>query len=141
MLKSDLLQVLAIEEQLFSEPWQASMFAEEIDKHQAWVVLNELQQVVAYLTGWLVVDEFSLNNIGVNPAFHRQKIATKLLLFLIEEIQRRNCRSIFLEVRSSNLAAIQLYEKFKFKIIGKRKKYYHDPVEDALVMKLDLEEK
>ncbi|HCX72595.1 MAG TPA: ribosomal-protein-alanine N-acetyltransferase [Candidatus Cloacimonas sp.] len=141
MLKTDLPQVLAIEQQLFADPWQAGMFTEEIDKHEAWVAINELNQIVGYLTGWLVADDFSLNNIAVDKSFQRKKIATKLLKEIIKKLRTRKCKNIFLVVRESNLAAIRLYEKFQFVIIGKKKEYYQKPVEDALVMKLEIEEK
>lgn len=140
MNKEHLKQILLIEKELFNEPWEANMFNEEIDKHRSWVALDELNQVLGYVTGWLIADQFSLNNIGVSTKFQRKKIATKLMEHVIFKLTQLNCSDIYLEVRKSNKGAIQLYEKFNFIIVGERKNYYQNPAEDALIMKLEIEE-
>ncbi len=76
--------------------------------------------------------------LGVHPEFHRRGVGTVLMESAYKEGIRRGCRRCFLEVRKSNLGAIQFYERHRFRIAGTRVNYYTDPVEDAWIMERAL---
>ena len=83
---------------------------------------------------WKIIDEAHVTNLCVHPNYQNQKLAHRLLLSSIEECYKNKIKYITLEVRVSNEKAIHLYEKFGFKSLGLRKKYYQDNNEDALIM-------
>jgi ribosomal-protein-alanine N-acetyltransferase len=74
-------------------------------------------------------------NIAVHPEYRRVGIARSLIEYLIDELNRRGCHSLSLEVRASNAPAIGLYEKLGFQQVGLRKNYYRNPKEDALILR------
>ncbi|MDD3049558.1 MAG: ribosomal protein S18-alanine N-acetyltransferase [Candidatus Cloacimonetes bacterium] len=135
MNQEDLSLVLEIEKVLFTSPWNQEMFLQEIELHDSYVM--EIEEVVAgYICGWEVGEEFHITNIGVKQSFQRKGFASQLLFELISSKMEKGFRYFFLEVRESNFKAIHLYHKFGFETIGKRKRYYNYPVEDALIMGL-----
>ena len=75
-----------------------------------------------------------ISKVAVSPDHRRKGIADTLLTFLENEARSRNMFELTLEVRASNTPAIKLYEKHGYKILGTRRKFYHDPEEDALIM-------
>ena len=81
-----------------------------------------------------ILGEADISNVAVKQEFRRQGIAEKLLGRLLEEGRRQGIYAFTLEVRSSNEAAIKLYEKYGFVTEGIRKRFYEKPVEDALIM-------
>lgn len=85
-----------------------------------------------------VVDEGYITNVAVHPDFRRKGIAFRLTESLKSEAQKLKLSFLTLEVRESNLAAIKLYEKTGFKPVGKRKRFYSDPTEDAIIMTLNF---
>ena len=85
------------------------------------------------------MDEGHITNVAVRPEFRRKGFARKLLQDLIDHARTSGIKSLTLEVRVSNLPAIRLYESFGFKVEGRRKQYYADNREDALIMWLRLE--
>ncbi len=85
-----------------------------------------------------VVDEGYITNIAVHPIHRRKGIAFSLTNGLIEKAKLLKLAFLTLEVRESNLAAIKLYEKAGFKPVGKRKRFYSDPTEDAVIMTLNF---
>lgn len=95
-------------------------------------------EIIGFFLGWAIYDEYSIMNIGVAKKYQRLGLASYLLQDLIEKAIELECFTIYLEVRASNLPAIKLYEKFKFENIGIRKKYYQNPEEDGVLMKLAL---
>lgn len=136
---NDLPRVMEIEKSLFSSPWCEEMFLEEIKSGYAYVVVEEPENlIIAYICGLLLYNEFNITNIAVHSDFQRMGLAERLVTFIIEKLLKMRCFSFFLEVRESNIAAIGLYKKLGFKIIGKRKKYYNNPIEDALIMQIDF---
>src|SRR5216683_3224520 len=94
------------------------------------------------MTTWLieplaspsVLDELHINNLAVLPAYRRAGIGSALLTHVLDEGARMGARRATLEVRRSNEAARQLYERFGFSVVGVRQGYYSNPVEDALVL-------
>lgn len=142
MEEKDLPSVLAIERVSFPNPWPESTFRGEIQNRSIsfpWVIVHEPDhQIVGYVIFWKIGEEVQINNIAIHPDFRRQGLGEWLLRQVISKVKRDGAQYITLEVRQSNLAAQALYRKLGFKPIGLRRFYYSNPVEDALVMMLDL---
>lgn len=133
---SHLPKVIEIENLSYPNPWSLHTFINEIQQnHLAYYVVAKIkEEVVGYAGLWLIMEEVHLTNIAVHPKWRGKKIAEKLLVYLLLEAKKRNFKWMTLEVRESNTAAKKLYEKFKFKIMGRRDKYYLDNNEAALIM-------
>jgi ribosomal-protein-alanine N-acetyltransferase len=131
---ADLPQVIAIERRAFPTPWSLAMFVLELSKPSG-ICLAALED--GELIGYLVCSRYDtvwhLMNIAVDPSRQRQGIATKLLERLFEQGDKPR-EQYTLEVRTSNEAAIRMYERFGFRAAGRRRAYYHDNREDALIM-------
>jgi len=140
MTESHLPEVLAIEQASFSDPWSEVMFRQELEEDPGKypVVLTMNSQVIGYGLGWVVLDEFHLGNLAVRPDLKGKGYGALILERMIETVRGKGCRTASLEVRASNVAAIGLYNKYNFKAIAVRKKYYQD--EDALVLLARLDE-
>lgn len=133
---------MAIERASFPNPWQESTFRGEIQNRSIsfpWVVVREPDnQIVGYVIFWKIGEEVQINNIAIHPDFRRRGLGEWLLRQVISKVKKDGAQYITLEVRPSNLAAQALYRKLGFKPVGLRRFYYSNPVEDALVMMLDL---
>jgi ribosomal-protein-alanine N-acetyltransferase len=90
-----------------------------------------------YAAGTIVADEAEVLNLAVAPAFRRRGVARALLAALLDALEARGARSLFLEVRASNSAALALYRAFGFRELGRRIGYYRAPHEDAITMVKD----
>lgn len=136
MRRADLDEVLAIERASFSMPWSRGAFLYEMEQNRVarCAVVREDGRVVGYICVWEVGDELHVTNIAVHPAVRRRGIGRTLLGRVMEEGRERGVRVVVLEVRPSNAEALALYESFGFKVIGRRRGYYYDTGEDALVM-------
>lgn len=135
--------IVAIEKTSFQQPWQRISFLNELSCRDALDVAAldpRLGRIIAYACLRLTLDEIHLLKIAVMPRWRRRGIATWLLDFCFGLAQRRNARRMYLEVRRSNVPAIDFYGKVGFQIIGTRPKYYTDTGEDALMMMKSLEE-
>ncbi len=131
---ADLPDVIAIERRAFPTPWSLAMFVLELSK-PAGVCLTALrgEQMLGYLICSRYDTVWHIMNVAVDPDHRRKGIATALLADLLRRIDSRTAR-FTLEVRASNLAAIELYERFGFRAAGRRRRYYQDNGEDAVVM-------
>src|SRR5262245_16353629 len=141
MRADDLDAVLAIERASFSMPWSRGAFLYEIHQNRVarcWVMRDE-SEVVGYLCLWEVADEVHITNIAVRPDRRRRGLARTLLGGILDEARQRQLRQVVLEVRPSNTEARTLYESFGFRVVGRRRGYYYDTGEDALVMEADLQ--
>ncbi len=135
----DIEDILEIENDLFTSPWSIEMFVHEILNHKAFVLCDVSEKrIVGYTCGWKVLDEYQITNVGIAISYQRRGLAEFLLLEVIKIMLKDYCFNYFLEVRESNKPAIQLYRKLGFIEIGKRKNYYNNPVENALIMHLNL---
>lgn len=105
------------------------------------VALDGAEQVVGVFSGWFVAEEFEIDNIAVSPTFRHQGIASRLLADALEAVQKKGAHRAILEVRSNNQPACMLYEKFGFIVAGRRKNYYQNPPDDALIMALEFHPK
>ena len=132
MIKEDAPELSRLDRICFRVPWSEKSFSDEAENRLAkYFVAMENGKILGYGGIWLVADEGQITNIAVLPEYRGRGIASKLLKKLIEYAEGK---SIVLEVRESNLAAISLYEKHGFKNVGVRKNFYHSPVENAIIM-------
>jgi [ribosomal protein S18]-alanine N-acetyltransferase len=140
MRPADLEEVLAIERASFTMPWSRGAFLYEIEQNRVarCYVVREAEVIIGYLCVWEIADEIHVTNIAIHPTHRRRGIARDLLTGLIADARARDVRMIVLEVRPSNHQAIALYEAFNFRVTGRRRGYYYDTGEDALVMETRL---
>jgi len=130
------VSVSRIEQSSFGDPWSLKSFLRtlESDIFDFFVCEDESGEAVGYIIGCAVMPECEIANIAVDPAKRRMGIGRFLLESYIELMESRGADTFFLEVRRSNIPAIALYTSLRFKPSGIRKKYYKNPVEDALLM-------
>jgi ribosomal-protein-alanine N-acetyltransferase len=144
--KTDLEPILAIEQLSFQWPWGRIPFEGELSCQNAcnYVVKSAMadnkSQIIAYAFMRRVADELYILKIAVKPARRGHGIATWLLKNCFTNGTRQGVNSVHLEVRPSNIPAVELYEKLGFEEIGRRPNYYTDSKEDALMMLKDLAE-
>ena len=134
-----LSDIIKIEKLSFNHPWSEMHFKKDIKKNDIsinWVMVED-GKVIGYIFGWLIENEYHLNNIAVHPQHRRKGIATKLLLKLINSVKIKNAEKLFLEVRADNVPAKKLYKSFGFTAMGVRKNYY-DKGNDAILYNLEL---
>jgi ribosomal-protein-alanine N-acetyltransferase len=132
----DLPAVQLIERASFSTPWPPQAYRQELETNRLahYLVATLADEIVAYGGVWLMVDEAHITTFAVHPRFRRRRIGERLLLALMDLSVDRHAREATLEVRLSNLAARRLYEKYGFRPVGIRPRYYSDNGEDALIM-------
>ena len=136
MTVDDLASVQLIERASFTTPWPPQAYRQELESNRLAAYLVGLigGEVVAYGGIWLMVDEAHVTTFAVHPRYRRRRIGERLLLSLLDLSVDRHAREATLEVRLSNLAARRLYEKYGFRPVGIRPRYYSDNGEDALIM-------
>jgi ribosomal-protein-alanine N-acetyltransferase len=136
MRLEDLDDVIAIERASFTAPWPPNAYRSEIETNRlaSYLVARVNGTIVAYGGMWLMVDEAHITTFAVHPAWRRQRIGERLLLAFLDLAIDRHAREATLEVRLSNLPARRLYEKYGFRPVGLRPRYYSDDGEDALIM-------
>jgi len=136
MTTADLAAVQEIERLSFTTPWPAHAYRTELESNRlaTYLVVRVDGRVVAYAGMWLMVDEAHITTFAVHPSWRRRRIAGRLLIALLDLARQRHAREATLEVRLSNIPARRLYEKFGFRPVGIRPRYYSDDNEDALIM-------
>jgi len=136
MRLEDLDAVHLIELASFSAPWPPNAYRSELETNRLanYLVARIDERIVAYGGMWLMVDEAHITTFAVHPAWRRQRIGERLLVAFLDLAIGRHAREATLEVRLSNIAARRLYEKYGFRPVGLRPRYYSDDGEDALIM-------
>lgn len=135
MKQEDLDQVMEIEEKSFSDPWDRSFFSQDIDNPSALPLVAKVsERVTGYVCLWKMLDEIQITNIAVSPHMRRRGIGKQMMEKMLRKAQEEDYRRITLDVRISNQPGIGLYEKFGFREAGRRKNYYRQPPEDALIL-------
>ena len=131
---ADLPQVIAIERRAFTTPWSLAMFVLELSKPTG-ICLAAMRgdQIVGYLVCSRYDTVWHLMNVAVDDRLRRQGIAVALIEHLFGLADQPG-EQYTLEVRTSNHSAIRLYERFGFHAAGRRRGYYHDNREDAVIM-------
>ncbi|NJN80074.1 MAG: ribosomal protein S18-alanine N-acetyltransferase [Anaerolineales bacterium] len=139
MIMNDLEQVVAIDQVSFSLPWPARSFQFELTDNPAsrcWVVELD-KKIIAMIVSWLILDELHIATIATHPDFRKQGIGKKLLTHALKSAKDEGVIRSFLEVRESNEVALKMYRNFGFVEDGRRKEYYKDNGEDAILMTLN----
>jgi [ribosomal protein S18]-alanine N-acetyltransferase len=139
MTAEDMPAVLRIEQESYSVPWSEATFRGLLRRRDAEMIVAEAGlRVVGYAVFWTVLDQSELGNVAVAPGWRRQRVGDRLVAEVIRRAEARGAREVFLEVRPSNAPARRLYERYGFVQVGRRRNYYQDPVEDALVLRRPL---
>ena len=165
MKNQDVSQVLSIEKDAFPNLFPPTNFRTEIYRKISNCLIAEIPEdfllntstfpyrngytgqekgdsfIIGYSVTWEIADETHIISIGVRRRYLRRGIGEKIISKIISNSINKSSQSITLEVRPSNNAAIKLYEKFDFKVVGKRHRYYSDNLEDALIMTLNIQNK
>jgi ribosomal-protein-alanine N-acetyltransferase len=135
----DLPAVQVIERAVFSAPWPANAYRTELQTNKLahYLVVRVGDEIAGFAGLWLMVDEAHITTFAIAPAWRRNHLAERLLVALLDIALERQAAEATLEVRLSNLPARRLYEKFGFRPVGIRPRYYSDNNEDALIMTTD----
>lgn len=129
-------EIELLEKQCFSVPWSRQALISQLpdDMHFFIAAFNDSGRVLGYIGMMYVLDEGYISNVAVSPECRRLGIADKLIESLIKRANEKNLSFVTLEVRESNLPAIELYRKNGFSDVGMRKNYYNKPTENAILM-------
>ena len=139
MTVEDIPAVVALDQLSFSLPWPERSFRFELTQNTAsrcWVAEVD-GHMVGMIVNWLLVDEVHVATLATHPDFRRQGIAKELLAHSLRYMSGEGAVSSFLEVRESNTAAREMYRKFGYEDTGRRRGYYKDNNEDAILMTLE----
>ena len=140
MLMTDLIAVTELDERCQPHPWGPANFQGELlrqDNGFSRIVLVE-ETMVGYLCTWMVLDELHIGTIGVDPTSRRSGWAKRLMREAHAWAKGRGGTIAHLEVRAGNVAALELYQGLGYRRVGRRKAYYPDNQEDALLLLADL---
>ena len=138
--KKDIFEIVKLEKLYFSQPWSEKAFLDAFDGGNSYFVVAKItgNLIVGYGGMYSAGSEGYVYNIAVREDFRGQKIGQAIIKKLVDYSFEKNLEFLSLEVRASNIPAINLYKKTGFKIIGERKNFYSFPKEDALIMTLFL---
>ncbi|MBQ3150245.1 MAG: ribosomal protein S18-alanine N-acetyltransferase [Clostridia bacterium] len=119
----------------FSHPWTRQDFMEELDNENAHFLTAICPDgICGYIGVQEICGEGYITNVAVFPEFRRCGVAAKLISKALDNAKQRDCEFLSLEVRKSNIPAINLYKKLGFTVNGERKNFYRDPDENAILM-------
>ncbi|MCX5750580.1 MAG: ribosomal protein S18-alanine N-acetyltransferase [Candidatus Saganbacteria bacterium] len=133
MQPSDIDAVYALEQKCFAVPKDLAVFLADQSKY---FVAKENNKIIGYIGFEEIAGEGHVINIAVAPEYRGKGIGNALVSYVLDTISKEEVKVFYLEVRASNLPAQKLYERFGFKVVGRRKGYYQENAEDALLMKL-----
>jgi len=132
-------RIAHLETVCFHDPWSEKSIASELENPLSlWLVALEGEKVVGYVGSQSVLGWTDMMNVAVDPDYRRQGIGERLIAELIARLKAMGNECLTLEVRESNLGAIALYDKLGFREVGRRKNYYRNPREDALILRVEL---
>jgi ribosomal-protein-alanine N-acetyltransferase len=155
MAVSDIGQIMEIENKAFSAPWSAQAYRYEIteNEHSTMLVVRPVyassdrvrrlghffgkggaERVLGYCGLWLLIDQAHISTLAIHSDWRRRGLGELLLNSLLAQGMEQGARTATLEVRVSNHAAQALYSKYRFSVVSRRKRYYSDNNEDALIM-------
>lgn len=139
---ADIATIADIERRSFSDPWSERSFRDVLAHSRMFFVCarsgknsSAVERVLGYVVAWFAGGQGEIANLAVDPDVRGQGIGSALLDSALEEAKRYRVDEVFLEVRSSNLRARQLYESRGFSEVGRRRRYYRQPVEDAVILR------
>ena len=132
--------VAALEAVCFADPWSLTSVSSELNNPLSlWLVAVEQGTVVGYVGSQSVMGESDMMNVAVSPEHRRRGIGCLLIKSLVQALKEAGNHSLTLEVRASNAPAIALYASLNFHEAGRRKNYYRNPKEDALILRKEWE--
>ena len=142
---ADVPALAAVERACYTHPWTTAQIAEEIDVAPpggVFVLEGRPRRegevgIRAYCAFRLVLDELHVLNLAVAPEARRRGLGRRLLAFALHRAARAGARVALLELRAGNEGALALYESLGFRRVSRRRAYYRQPVEDALVLALE----
>jgi ribosomal-protein-alanine N-acetyltransferase len=136
MREPDVPTVQEIEREIFSTPWPRNAYYRELSSRNSayYVVLRREDEIIGYGGMWRMYDEAHVTTIGVRRDLQHEGYGRILFAGLVQAAYDMGAKWVTLEVRTSNENAIKMYEGFGFKVIGRRRGYYTDNGEDAIVM-------
>ena len=134
MTENDLDKVAAMEKEIFSMPWSKESFRESLSQNYSYFFVAEEGDILGYCGVHNFGGDGEITNVAVDKKVRGKGIATKMLLYAMEEMKKVGVEAFTLEVRVSNVSAIGLYEKLGFENKGIRKNFYENPIEDAMIM-------
>ena len=139
MTLEDIPVVVELDKLSFTLPWPERSYRFEIMENPAsrcWVI-EDGKKIVGMIVAWMLVDEAHVATIATHPEHRRQGIARKLLTYALRYMSKEGAVTSFLEVRETNHAAQEMYRQFGYEAVGRRKRYYKDTDEDAILMTLN----
>lgn len=128
--------IVNIENASFTDPWSKAAFesSSKMPLTEICLAIDESGALCGYVVFFCISPECEILNIAVSPEHRRKGIADALVSLVCERSREKNCDTLMLEVRESNISARSLYEKHGFEVVGRRKAYYTNPSEDAILM-------
>lgn len=136
---NDVPAIAELERVCFSDPWSENSISSELNNPLSyWLVAEDNGVIAGYVGSQSVLDAADMMNIAVSSDYRRQGIGQALIEGLVAHLLQKNVIALLLEVRVSNIPAITLYEKLGFEQVGRRRGYYHNPREDALILRKEL---
>jgi ribosomal-protein-alanine N-acetyltransferase len=136
MRRRHLRSVLRIEAKNSPKGWSLGLFMSELSYRDArvYLVAKREGRVVGFAGLLFAAEDGHVTTVSVDPEFQQHRVATRMMLVLVERALDRGVAALTLEVRPSNTAAVALYQRFGFAPVGVRRNYYRETNEDALVM-------
>ena len=135
MKEKDVDEVLHISNLSLKDSWSRESLLKEVTNPLAkYFLVKDDENILGFAGVWIIFDEGHITNVAIHPDYRGNGLGKYLMNSLIEGCISQNCNSITLEVWESNLPALKLYDKLGFKVAGKRKRYYSDNGEDAIIM-------
>ena len=134
---ADIDAVVALELESFTNPWSRETLVWELsnsDVTRVYLLRDTEDRAIAFCIAWVLFDELHINTLAVSPRHRRQGLATLLLGEVMADAARDGARRATLEVRESNTAALELYAGLGFRVTARRRGYYTNPAEDALIL-------
>ncbi|HKW49240.1 MAG TPA: ribosomal protein S18-alanine N-acetyltransferase [Gemmatimonadaceae bacterium] len=138
----DIATIADIERRSFSDPWSERSFRDVLAHSRMFFVCarggtdrSAVERVLGYVVAWFAGGQGEIANLAVDPDARERGIGSALLDSALDEARSHKTDEVFLEVRSSNLRARQLYESRGFAEVGRRRRYYRQPVEDAVILR------
>lgn len=135
MRETDLNQVAELEQNCFSEPWSYQLLKSGLDSaYDIYYVWEQDEIILGYCNLRILAGEGEIQRIAVLPQYRRHGLGRKLMEAMMDVSRENQVETVSLEVRESNVAARRLYESYGFQAEAVRKGYYHNPVENAVIM-------
>lgn len=140
MRAEDIIPIVAIEGEVFGDPWAKDVFESELANPSAVYLcaLGRGGEIWGYIGSWIVAGELHITNIAVRKSEQHRGVGKHLLQLLENRARTEGCSVAYLEVRRGNLSAQKFYQKRGYTVVHVRPNYYVNPTEDALVLKKTL---